>query len=90
MGEADCCSQFKVISWKFSDSAPESVYPTLNRRAVTSFPLIVTNLIEVTGGVMSLRIKARVRKNQIALWNQYLELAVSAYESGQFGVETSY
>lgn len=35
---------------------------------------------------MSARIKARIRKNQIALWNQYIELAKLAYESGQFGV----
>ncbi len=35
---------------------------------------------------MSARIKARIRKNQIALWQQYIELAISAYESGQFGV----
>ncbi len=35
---------------------------------------------------MSARIKARIRKNQIALWQQYIELAILAYESGQFGV----
>lgn len=35
---------------------------------------------------MSARINARIRQNQMHVWNQYIDLANRAYESGQFDV----
>ena len=35
---------------------------------------------------MSARLNARIRQNKLTVWNQYIELANSAYESGQFSI----